>query len=176
MAKKRAITAAEQIESKILVVRGDKVMLDADLAELYGVSTKALNQAVKRNRGRFPDDFMFRLTRREKSEVVTNCDHLKRLRFSPALPLAFTEHGAVMVASVLNTPRAVAASIYVVRAFIRLRGLLSTHKQLAQKLADLERKVAGHDEDIRSLVQAIQQLMATTPKPRRQIGFSARGA
>lgn len=97
---------AERVERRILLIRGQRVMLDADLAELYGVPTKVLNQAVKRNSDRFPPDFMFRLTRREKDHVVTNCDHLRKLKFSPALPCAFTEHGALMLASVLNSRRA----------------------------------------------------------------------
>ena len=102
-----ALVPRERIEKTILVIRGHKVMVDADLAELYGVSTKVLNQAVKRNNDRFPKDFIFRLTNQEKLEVVTNCDHLRKLKFSPAQPFAFTEHGAVMVASVLNSKRAV---------------------------------------------------------------------
>ena len=96
----------ERIEQTILLIRGQKVIIDADLAGLYGVTTKRLNQQVRRNSGRFPEDFMFRLTQKEKDEVVANCNHLSRLRFSPALPHAFTEHGAIMAASVLNTPRA----------------------------------------------------------------------
>ena len=101
-------------------------MLDADLAELYGVPTKALNQAVRRNKDRFPTDFMFRLTRQEKTEVVTNCDHLQKLKFSPVLPYAFTEHGAVMLANILNAPNAIKVSVYVVRAFVKLRELIAS--------------------------------------------------
>src|SRR5262249_499805 len=111
MAKGQELILVEAIEPRILLIRGQKVMLDLDLAALYGTSTKALNQAVKRNAGRFPPEFMFRLTKPEKQEVVTNCDHLQRLKFSPALPYAFTEHGAIMVASVLNTPRAIEVSV-----------------------------------------------------------------
>lgn len=129
--------APERIERRILVIRDHKVMLDADLAELYGVTTRRLNEQVKRNKDRFPGDFMFKLTRGEKVEVVANCDHLHRLKFSPALPYAFTEHGAVMLASVLNSPVAVQASIQVVRVFIRLREILATHKELARKLVEL---------------------------------------
>jgi phage regulator Rha-like protein len=166
-----ALVPRERIEKTILVIRGHKVMVDADLAELYGVSTKVLNQAVKRNSDRFPNDFIFRLTKQEKLEVVTNCDHLRKLKFSPAQPFAFTEHGAVMVASVLNSKRAVEMSIYVVRAFVELREMLGTHRSLAQKLAELEQQVESHDSHIRSLFEAIRQLMASpTPKSRR-IGF-----
>ena len=156
---KRAILV-EQIGRRILLIRGHKVMLDRNLAKLYGVSTKALNQAVKRNRERFPNDFMFQLTQGEKEEVVTNCDHLRQLKFSTVLPYAFTEHGAIMLASVLNSQRAVEVSIYVVRAFVKLRETLSRHRNLAQKLMELEQKLESHDEQIRSLFHAIRELMA----------------
>ncbi len=149
-------------------------MLDADLAELYGVSTKALNQAVKRNRDRFPPDFTFCLTKQEKDEVVTICDHLQKLKFSPTLPYAFTEHGAIMIASVLNTKRAIEVGVYVVRAFVKLREVLATHKELAQKLSELEGRVTGHDEHIQSLFEAIRRLMASPVTKRRRIGFYAR--
>ncbi len=149
-------------------------MLDADLAELYGVKTKALNQAVSRNPERFPEDFMFRLTEREKAEVVTNCDHLAGLKFSPVLPYAFTEHGAIMAASVLRSERAVKVSVHVVRAFVKLRQVLSSHRQLARKLEALERRLDGHDEEIAVLLAAIRELMAPLPEsPRKRIGFRA---
>jgi hypothetical protein len=109
-------------------------MLDHDLAELYGVSTKRLNEQVKRNSERFPDDFMFPLNLHEKAEVVANCDHLSRLRFSPVLPYVFTEHGAIMAANVLNSRQAVQASVFVVRPFIQLRQMRATHRELASKL------------------------------------------
>lgn len=164
----------QRIERSILLIRGQKVMLDADLAELYGVPTKALNQAVKRNQDRFPLDFMFRLTNQERNEVVTNCDHLQKLKFSSVLPYAFTEHGAIMLASVLNTQRAIEVGVYVVRAFVKLREMLATHKELAQKLAELERKLESHDEHIRSLFEAIRQLMAPAQPKRRPIGFQVK--
>lgn len=148
-------------------------MLDADLAALYGVSTKRLNEQVKRNRLRFPRDFMFRLTAGEKAEVVANCDHLQRLKFSPGFPHAFTEHGAIMVASVLNTARAVEVSVYVVRAFVKLREMMSAHKELAGKLNELEKTVETHDEHIRNLFAAIRRLMAQPIKKRPRIGFRA---
>jgi hypothetical protein len=119
VASESSFIAMERIERSILLIRGVKVILDADLAQLYGVSTKAFNQAVKRNRDRFPDDFTFRLTKEEKGEVVTNCDHLQRLRFSSVLPVAFTEHGAIMAATVLNSDRAIKLSVFVVRAFLK---------------------------------------------------------
>jgi ORF6N domain len=173
MAEKRSIVLIDQIEPLILDIRGQKVILDIDLADLYEVATKAINQAVKRNRERFPSDFLFQLTGEEKTEVVTNCDHLAKLKFSPKLPYAFTEHGAIMAATILNSPRAVEISVFVVRAFVKLRQLAAGHTELAAKLAELERKVTGHDEAIRQLVVAIRQLMAPPPeeKPKRRIGF-----
>jgi hypothetical protein len=143
----------------------------ADLAEVYGTVTKALNQAVRRNAARFPADFMFQLTKREKTDVVTVCDHLRKLKYSPTLPFAFTEHGAVMLASILNSPIAVQSSIAVVRAFIRLRGILATHKELASKLAELEKRLEGHDEEIMVLFEAIRQLTEPLDKPSKRIGF-----
>jgi hypothetical protein len=148
-------------------------MLDADLAELYGVTTKVLNQAVKRNIGRFPSDFMFQLTADEKREVVTNCDHLPRLKFSPGLPYAFTEHGALMLGNVLKSSRAVEVSLIVVRAFVQVREMLSTHKELAAKLEELERKVSSHDQAIVGLIDAIRQLMRGPADSSRPIGFTA---
>jgi hypothetical protein len=167
-------TPVEPIDRRILLMRGQRVMLDADLAELYGVPTKVLNQAVKRNRERFPRDFMFRLTREEREEVVTNCDHLHRLKFSPTLPYTFTEHGAVMLANVLNSRRAVQVSIQVVRVFVRLRQTLAVHRELAEKLAELERRLEGHDRQIRSIFDAIRQLMPPPHSSRRRIGFHPR--
>ena len=159
---------AKPIETRILLLRDQRVMLDADLAAIYGVSTRVLNQAVKRNRDRFPEDFMFRLTEAEKVKVITVCDHLRPLRFSPSLPHAFTEHGAIMLASVLNTPTAVQASVHVVRAFVRLREVLANHKSLARRLEELEKK---YDAQFKVVFDAIRQLMAPPTKPRRSIGF-----
>ncbi len=174
MGKIRALVPVEKIQNTILLIRDENVMIDSDLAEIYGVSTKKLNQAVKRNPERFPAEFMFRLNRKEKNEVVTNCDHLRKLRFSPHLPYVFTEHGAVMVANVLNSPVAVRASLQVVRAFVSFREIVSTHKELAAKLQLLENKFDKHDEEIKVLFEAIHQLMSP-PKSkqprRRKIGF-----
>jgi phage regulator Rha-like protein len=171
-----ALAVTAQIARQILVIRGQKVMIDADLAALYGVSTKRLNQQIKRNAERFPKDFVFQLSRVERDEVVANCDHLRRLKFSPTMPFAFTEHGALMAASVLNTPRAVEVSLYVVRAFVELRETLATHKKLAKRLDELEsrleRKLATHDQAISGILEAIRQLMALPePAKRRRIGF-----
>ena len=166
-----AIVPIEVIEKKIILIRGQKVMLDADLAEIYGVPTKALNQAVKRNIQRFPEDFMFQLTEQEKEEVVTNCDHLRRLRFSPRMPYAFTEHGAIMLPAVLNSPIAVQASIQVVRVFVRLRQMLASNAELSRKLDALEKK---YDYQFKIVFDAIRQLM-TPPEPdKRKIGFQVR--
>lgn len=171
MPKIRAIVPTERIESRILLIRGHKVMLDSDLAELYQVGTKRLNEQVKRNKSRFPADFMFQLTAKEKAEVVANCDHLKRLKFSPTLPYAFTEHGTIMVASVLNSSRAIEVSVYVVRAFIKLREMLGTHKKLALKLAELEKRIEANDEEITALFEAIRQLVEPPTKSEKRIGF-----
>jgi hypothetical protein len=161
----------ESVAHRILLIRGAKVMLDTDLAELYGVPTKALNQAVRRNIERFPADFMFQLSSKEKEEVVTNCDHLARLKFSRTLPYAFTEHGALMLGNVLKSNRAVEVSLMVVRTFVQLREMLSTHKELAAKLETLERKIGSHDQAIAGLIDAIRQLMDPPVQSKRPIGF-----
>jgi len=172
MAENLALLLKEQVTRSILVVRNHRVMLDADLAKIYGATTKRLNEQVKRNRERFPPDFMFRLNAAEKAKVVANCDHLSKLKFSPVLPFAFTEHGAIMAASVLNSQLAIEVSVYVVRAFIQLREALATHKDLAQKLAELEKK---YDARFRIVFEAIEELMAPADADdRKQIGFRNR--
>jgi len=163
-----SLVPIERIERAIILVRGEKVMLDLDLASVYGVTTKVLNQAVKRNASRFPSDFMFQLTETEKLEVVTNCDHLARLKFSPYLPYAFTEHGALMLANVLNSERAAQTSVMVVRAFVRLRQMLASNAELARKLAAMEKK---YDAQFKVVFDAIRQLMSPPEKPKREIGF-----
>ena len=160
------------IESLILTIRGQKVMLDADLAELYGTPTKGLNQAIKRNIERFPEDFLFRLTEKEKTEVVTNCDHLARLRYSPKLPMAFTEHGAIMAAMVLNSPEAVAMSVFVVRAFMQMREQLAANAAILQRLAEIDKTLLEHDSAVRTIWMKLQPLLAPPPEPpKRRIGF-----
>lgn len=161
------------IARRIVFVRGQKVMLDADLAELYAVPTKRLNEQVKRNIERFPADFMFRLTAAEKAGVVANCDHLHKLKFAPGLPFVFTEHGALMLGNVLKSPRAVQVSLLIVRTFVQLRELLASHKELAAKLDELERKVSRHDKTLAGVIDAIRQLMRTPESPGRPIGFTA---
>ena len=172
MTSSPAIVRVTAIQQRILVVRGERVIIDADLAAFYGVSTRRLNEQVKRNKDRFPDDFMFHLTPAEKQELIAGCGHLSSLRFSKAMPYAFTEHGAIMAASVLNTGRAVKVSVFVVRAFVASRRAIVEHRNLAQKITQLERRLAGHDEQILSLIRAIRELVSPEPGPRRrQIGF-----
>lgn len=171
-----------RIEGRIQVIRGLRVMIDADLADLYGVPTKALNQAVKRNAGRFPPDFMFQLDAAERAEVVTNCDHLHKLKFSRARPYAFTEYGAVALANVLASAQAVEMGIYVVRAFVRLRQAASLHEDLAKRLIELEEKTErlelSHDtfsrntrNQLRQVFEALRELMTPPDPPKRPIGF-----
>ena len=172
MIPRRPAVSVEQIERQIHAIGGQKVMLDSDLAALYGISTKRLNEQVKRNRRRFPADFAFQLSRSDaeflRSQFATSKSHRGGRRY---LPYAFTEHGAIMLASVLNTPRAIDVSVYVVRAFVRLRQMLAYQKDVAPKLAELQRRVAGHDEALSSLVEAIRRLMEPPEKGRRSIGF-----
>ena len=168
----KALVTVETIEQKILLIRGQKVMLDLDLAILYGVETKALNRAVKRNFERFPDDFMFQLTNEEYLELLRyQFGTLKRGQYSKYLPYAFTEHGVVMLAAVLNSKQAIRMSIFIVKTFVRLREILGTHKELVQKLKLLEMRVDKHDEGIQSIMEAIHQLISTPEKPKRRIGF-----
>jgi len=177
MAGKLMPIPVERIAQVILLIRGEKILLDRDLAKLYGVSTKRLNEQVRRNRDRFPDDFMFQLTQEEtetlRSQIATSKPARGGRRY---LPYAFTEHGTIMAANVLNSAQAIQVSVFVVRAFSKLRELVATNKDLAQKLAELEPKVTGHDDAIRSLVAAIRQLMTPPPKPDKgKIGFRRPG-
>ena len=170
MTVKQALVVAANIETKILLIRGQKVMLDADLAELYGVETKRLNEQMRRNIERFPVDFMFRLSAEEKAEVVANCDHLAKLKYSPTLPYAFTEHGALMLGNVLKSDRAVEVSLMVVRAFVQLRQILASNAELSRKLVALEK---NYDVKFKAIFEAIHQLMAPAdPKKKRPIGFA----
>jgi ORF6N domain len=172
MRQNEAVVPLAEIEQRILTVRAQNVMLDSDLADLYGVTTKRLNEQVRRNRTRFPPDFMFQLTKEEaaglRSQNATSKGGRGGRRY---LPSVFTEHGAIMLASVLNTTRAVDVSVYVVRAFVRMRHMIAANKQMTEKLAELERRVTGHDEAIRSLVQTIRALMTPPEQRRRSIGF-----
>jgi hypothetical protein len=166
----------ERIQSFIFLIRGEKVMLDSHLAELYQVPTKVLIQAVKRNQERFPHDFAFQLTVQElahlRSQIVTSNAGRGGRRY---LPYAFTEQGVAMLSSVLRSKRAVQVNVAIMRAFVSLRRLLATNEALARKLAELERRLEGHDQAIKSLFDAIRGLMSPPAKPRREIGFHAIG-
>lgn len=162
----------EVIEGKILLVRGKKVMLDRDLALLYGVETKVLNQAVKRNIKRFPDDFMFQLNNYEASELSrSQFVTLKKGQNIKYLPYAFTENGVAMLSSVLNSEQAIEVNIQIMRTFTKLREMLSANKELGHKLAQFEGKLEKHDDEIKVIFNAIRQLMAPPEKPRKKIGF-----
>jgi len=161
----------ERITSRICFIRNIKVMLDRDLSDLYGVTTKALNQAVTRNKQRFPSDFMFRLTKEEKQELVTNCDRLDRLKHSSALPRVFTEQGVAMLSSVLKSKRAIHVNIQIMRAFTQLRQMLSTHQDLKKKIETMEKK---YDQQFQVVFEAIKQLLEADAKPRKKIGFTVK--
>src|ERR1039458_8901654 len=170
--RKRYGPSAFPVESRILFLRHQRVILDADLAELYGVPVKVLNQQVKRNRERFPADFVFQLTTKEheilRSQIVTSRDAHGGRRYSP---YAFTEHGAIMAATVLNSERAVQMSVFVVRAFVRLREMLATNRRLAGKIDELENRLDSHDSAIVNLFTVIKELMTPKRKRRARIGF-----
>ena len=172
MANPAALVPSERNASRILLIRAHRVMLDSDLAQLYGVTTKGLNEQVKRNKRRFPADFMFPLTLAEnrtlRSQFATS-NHARGGRRHR--PYAFTEHGAVMLAGVLNSAVAVQASIQVVRAFVKLREFLGTQHKLALKLLELEKRLGQHDHEITALFQAIRQLMQPPAKPAKRIDF-----
>ena len=172
MSENISLIPMERIERAILFIRGEKVMLDRDLAEIYGVETKALNRAVKRNASRFPSDFMFQLTAKEaanlRCQFGTSSFQYGGRRY---LPYAFTEHGALMLANVLNSERAAQTSVQVVRVFVRLRQMLSSNAELARKLESLEKK---YDAQFKVVFDAIRQLMSPPAKPKREIGFHAK--
>jgi hypothetical protein len=173
--RSKALAPVADITGSILTLRGHRIILDAELAGVYGVTTKRLNEQVKRNADRFPEDFMFRLTRPEvealnRSQFATGSQKHRDPRFPP---FAFTEHGAIMAATVLNSPRAVEMSVYVVRAFVRLRELLASNATLARKLDELERKYQNHDEAITAILSVIRELMNPPAPKRRTIGFTA---
>ena len=172
MPKNQTILPYERIEKAIFLIRGQKVILDRDLAKLYGVETRVLNQAVRRHRYRFPDDFMFSLTREEirnLSQIVTSSS----IKHAPNV-FAFTEQGVAMLSSVLNSVRAIEVNILIMRAFVRLREAMASSKQFARRLDELERRIASHDENIRTLFQAIRQLMTPPEGSPKKIGFHVR--
>ena len=175
------LVTPESVERAIIVLRGRRVILDSELATLYGVTVSVFNQAVKRNMERFPADFAFQLTRGEYESLRSQIVILKAGRGAHRkyLPYVFTEHGAVMAASVLNSPKAVDMSVEVVRAFVRLRQILAANRQLAARVDDLERKMnqsnAAHSKNIGTLFDAVRNLMTAPEKPKRQIGFQTKG-
>ncbi len=168
------IIPISRIAQSIQLLRGQKVMLDVDLAELYEVPVKTLNQAVKRNRTRFPSDFMFQITARERESLRSQIVTLKRGEHRKYLPYAFTEQGVAMLSSVLRSERAVKVNIAIMRAFVQLREIMETNRELAQKFSDLEKRVGKHDSEIAAIIDAIRQLMAPPTKPDREIGFHVR--
>ncbi len=165
-----------QIERVIYLVRDQRVMLDSDLAVLYGVSTKRFNEQIRRNEKRFPPDFMFKMTSKEYENLRSQIATSRQVRHGGRryLPNLFTEHGSIMAASVLNSQQAVDMSIFVVRAFVRLRDLLATHHQLAAKLEEFERKLTAHDEHIVVLFKALRLLMEEPVPEKRRIGFGTK--
>ena len=171
MSKQTTPIPAERIESKIFLIRGQKVMIDRDLAKLYGVKTKHLNRQVRRNIERFPKEFMFKLTKKEKEELVPICHHLMDLKYSYQLPYAFTEHGVAMLASVLRSKIAVKTSIFIIKTFVRLRQILSTHKELSHRFGQLEQRVEKHDNEIELIFEAIRKLLDPPKKKPIKIGF-----
>jgi hypothetical protein len=169
---KRRVTSPYAVESRILLLRHQRIILDADIAELYGVPVKVLNQQIKRNQKRFPADFVFQLSTKEyealRSQFVTSKERRGGRRY---LPYAFTEHGAIMAATVLNSERAVEMSVFVVRAFVRLREMLANNRKLAGKIDELENRLDTHDSTIQDLIEAIKELMTPEDPPRKRIGF-----
>jgi hypothetical protein len=170
MASKELPIPVERIEKAIFLIRGNKVMLDADLAELYGVTTKRLNEQVRRNISRFPIDFMFQLDEQEtsalRSQIATSKEGRGGRRY---LPYVFTEQGVAMLSSILHNERAVQVNIAIMRVFVRLREMMATHKELAFKLIELEERLEGHDEQIQNIFEAIRQLMTPPEPPRKRI-------
>ncbi|HNR88691.1 MAG TPA: ORF6N domain-containing protein [Spirochaetota bacterium] len=173
------MVSIDVIQEKIRVVRGEKVMLDCDLARLYGVETKRLNEQVKRNSGRFPERFMFQLTWDEfdllRSQIATLEDDTfaatGRGKYTKYLPFAFTEHGALMVSTVLNSAQAISMSIYIIEAFVKMRSLVMSHAEILKRLDELEKNVGRHDRSLAQIINAIRQLMPTTEMPKKKIGF-----
>jgi hypothetical protein len=172
MGDKKALVPTEVIVTKIIFLRGEKVLLDRDLAELYAVETRALKQAVRRNIKRFPEDFMFELTKEEledwRSQFVISKSDKMGLRYRP---MAFTEQGVAMLSSVLNSDRAIEVNIAIMRAFVQLRKMIASNEELARKLEELEHKIEKHDEDIGLIFEAIRQLMTPPDTPPKKIGF-----
>jgi len=175
--KREQSLTTQRIESFIFAIRGQRIIIDRDLAQIYGVKTSRLNEQVKRNKERFPEDFVFQLTREEtetwirsRSQIAT----MKRGQNVKYLPYAFTEHGAIMAANVLNSHLAIQMSVFVVRAFIKIREMVIAHRELSKRIDELEKRLNVHDEQIQPILRAIRQLKAAPDKPPKKIGFHLR--
>ena len=166
-----SLILSDKIEERIFTIRDQRVMIDRDLAELYGVETKYLNRQVRRNIERFPHNFMFQINKEERNELVTICHRFEKMKHSASLPLAFTEHGVAMLASVLKSRKAVAISIHIIQVFVKLRRMIFSHKVFKEKLDLLERKVVQHDRQINKIIESLRQMITPTSSPRKKIGF-----
>ena len=170
-----SIIALEKIIINIFLIRNEKVILDSNLAELYGVETRVLKQAVRRNIERFPEDFMFLLKRKEWNKLITDCDKLGNIKYSPSLPFVFTEQGVAMLSSVLRSKQAIEVNVAIIRAFVQLRKTLKSNKKISQKIKELElttnEKLKEHDNQINIIFEAIKQLIDEEEKPKRKIGY-----
>ncbi len=169
----KSLVPNELIASRILLIRDQKVMIDADIAELYGVTTKRLNEQVKRNASRFPSNFMFELTKEEKNQVVATCDHLEKLKFSPVLPKVFTEHGIMMVANVLTSERAIQVSIQIIEVFVKMREILTDNLSLKLDIEEIKKKLSNHSKNIELVFNYLDELIEKkdNEKPRNKIGY-----
>lgn len=171
----KSLVPNELIASRILLIRDQKVMIDSDIAELYGVTTTRLNEQVKRNITRFPSNFMFELTKQEKKEVIANCDHLEKLKFSPVLPKVFTEHGIMMVANVLTSERAIQVSIQIIEVFVKMREILTDNLSIKLEIEDIKKKLSNHSKNIELVFDYLDELnkKLDTPelKDRNKIGY-----
>ena len=171
----KAIVPKEVIMSKILVIRDQKVIIDRDLAELYGVETKRLNEQVKRNIKRFPSNFTFQLTKPEKDQVVANCDHLQKLKFSPSLPYAFTEHGTMMLANVINSDKAIDVSIQIIETYVKMREMLTDNLSVKLEIEEIKKKLSNHSKNIELVFDYLDELNQKLDTPeqndRKKIGY-----
>ena len=168
---KKSLVPNELIASRILLIRNQKVMIDSDIAELYGVTTTRLNEQVKRNKTRFPSNFMFELTKEEKKEVIANCDHLEKLKFSPVLPKAFTEHGIMMIANVLTSERAIKVSIQIIEIFIKMREILTDNLSVKLEIEEIKKRLTSHSKNIELVFNYLDELIEKKEKPRTKIGY-----
>lgn len=171
----KAIVPKEVIMSKILIIRDQKVIIDRDLAELYGVETKRLNEQVKRNIKRFPSNFMFHLTKAEKDQVVANCDHLQKLKFSPSLPYAFTEHGTMMLANVINSDKAIDVSVQIIETYVKMREMLTDNLSVKLEIEEIKKKLTNHSKNIELVFDYLDELNKKLDTPeldeRKKIGY-----